>query len=227
MKKIINKVLKHRLFFLFAVLFSILYILTYVMDKSYYCVFIFTLLYFGIQKTLIKNIPLSLLFSLLITNIIFGCKKITEGMTGNIDMGQIKSLMSQLENVQKQNVSQNFSAPQQEPTPQKSNNSQEKKLNPKNVNSFNLSSNDLAMATNFAKNNPNMNIDSLKNLGNDLNLLNQNKGSANINMDSFNGLLNLTKSLDISNMKNSGDIEKAATSLRANKEAIIDLINNF
>ena len=77
MKNLFNKIAKHKSFLWIVIFFSILHSITYVLDNSYKCVFLFVLIYFGVQKTFTKNIPVSLVISMIINNIVFGSKKIT------------------------------------------------------------------------------------------------------------------------------------------------------
>ena len=84
-KNFINKLLKSNIAFWFIMFVSIAQILIFIKDKSYNCLLIFIISSFVIKK-LSNNIPLSLFTSLLISNFIFGCKKVKEGLENKEDL---------------------------------------------------------------------------------------------------------------------------------------------
>ena len=99
-KNFIKKILKSNIAFWFIMFVSIAQILIFIKDKSYNCLLIFIVSAFVLKK-LSNNIPLSLFTSLLISNFIFGCKKVKEGLDNKEDLkGLIQMVQSGKVNTQ-------------------------------------------------------------------------------------------------------------------------------
>ena len=80
----IKKIIKHKFFFNFVVILSIVHNIMFIADGSYNCVFIFSSLTLIFNYFLNKS-EISLLCSIVFTNILFGCKKIKEGLKNKDD----------------------------------------------------------------------------------------------------------------------------------------------
>ena len=91
--KVLNKVLNSVYFFWFAIFFSVAQLLIFIQDKSYKCLLLFVVLAF-ILSNLNKNLALSLFIALIISNFIFGCKKMKEGLENKNKVGEIKDVIN-------------------------------------------------------------------------------------------------------------------------------------
>jgi hypothetical protein len=91
-KNSFNKLLKSNLVFWFVMFVSICQILIFLQDRSYNCLLVFIGSSFIIKK-LSKNIVLSLFTAMLISNFIFGCKKVTEGLSNKTSTEDLKGMI--------------------------------------------------------------------------------------------------------------------------------------
>ena len=95
-KNNINKLLKNKSFFWFSIILSIIQLCIFIKEKSYKCLMLFSASSL-VLNALTKNIVLSLFVSLLLSNFVFGCKKITEGLTGNKNAEDLKGLIDMVQ----------------------------------------------------------------------------------------------------------------------------------
>jgi len=87
--KSFKKIFNHKYSFFFIVFLTVLQLLIFIKDKSYQCLLIFIASCF-LSNYFTKNISIAFLSALIISNFVFGCKKVTEGM----DTSQIKDVMN-------------------------------------------------------------------------------------------------------------------------------------
>tara|TARA_Y100001970_G_C14106631_1_gene788492 strand:+ start:286 stop:822 length:537 start_codon:yes stop_codon:yes gene_type:complete len=92
-KNYLNKILKNKSLFWFAIILSIIQLCIFIKEKSYKCLLLFVSSSL-IIKTFTNNLVLSLFVSLLLSNFIFGCTKITEGLDNNTDVNELKGLLN-------------------------------------------------------------------------------------------------------------------------------------
>ena len=92
-KNYLNKILKNKSLFWFAIILSIIQLCIFIKEKSYKCLLLFVCSSL-IIKTFTNNLVLSLFVSLLLSNFIFGCTKITEGLDNNTDVNELKGLLN-------------------------------------------------------------------------------------------------------------------------------------
>jgi len=90
--KVINRVVNNKYFFWLVIFFSIAQIIIFIQDKSYKCLLIFIILSF-LFNNFSKKIALSLSISLIVSNFIFGCQKVKEGLINQND-NQMKDVVN-------------------------------------------------------------------------------------------------------------------------------------
>ena len=77
--KSIKKIVNHKAFFWTSIILTALLFYVYIKDRSYKCI----LLFIGfslLANNYCKNVALALFLSMLVSNIIFGCGKVKEGL---------------------------------------------------------------------------------------------------------------------------------------------------
>ena len=92
-KNNLNKIFKNKSLFWFSVILSIIQLCVFIKEKSYRCLILFASSSI-ILNALSKNIVLSLFISLLLSNFLFGCKKITEGLVNKTGAEDLKGLIN-------------------------------------------------------------------------------------------------------------------------------------
>ena len=104
--KLVKKIINHKVFFWMVIFIAIINLTVFILDKSYNCVIIFVAAAF-LSIHFIKNMALALFTTILISNFVFGCTKVKEGLTeptGKKDqIEELEGLMGELSNV-KNNV---------------------------------------------------------------------------------------------------------------------------
>ena len=103
---ILKKIINHKFFFWFVTVLAIFNLVLYILDKSYSCVVVFTAASI-LTINFIKHIPLALFITILVSNVVFGCKKVKEGLDEkkekikNLDnkKAEISDLLQQFQSV--------------------------------------------------------------------------------------------------------------------------------
>ena len=77
--KSVNKIVNHKAFFWTSIILTSLLFYVYIKDRSYKCILLF-IAFSLISNSYCKNVALALFLSMLVSNIIFGCGKMKEGL---------------------------------------------------------------------------------------------------------------------------------------------------